>query len=205
MERLNVWIVPVGVGAFVIGLGQISPFLSFQCTWAEGSGLWSRVVRSRPSSLPFCLWNRWTEFNGFDRKQLLSVLYQVCVFGPIEKTRWPPRYLICWDIFEFPSETTEHDFTKLNWKQTQRPLPSLCFRVDQKNKMTARPLVGWDIFNFFSETAERNSMKMTWSKITSSTNYVFSDWSENQDGRPDLSVNKGGTLYSGSLILWMCI
>ena len=50
--------------------------------------------------------------------------------GPIGKTRWPPWPLICWDIFDFSSETAERN--------------SIC----------------WDIFDFSSETAERNSTKL---------------------------------------------
>ena len=67
-----------------------------------------------------------------DRKQNLNVLYQVRVirlnwtgsmistsstkfvfFGPIGKTRWPPRTLIGWDIFDFSSERNS---TKLDRK-----------------------------------------------------------------------------------------
>ena len=67
-----------------------------------------------------------------DRKENLNVLYQVRVirrnltgskistsstkfvfFGPIGKTRWPPRTLIGWDIFDFSSERNS---TKLDRK-----------------------------------------------------------------------------------------
>ena len=78
-------------------------------------------------------------------------------FGPIGKTRWPPRPLIGWGIFDFSSETTEQNLTKLDRKQDFNVLYQVCvFRADQKNKMAARPLIGWDIFKFSSETAERN-------------------------------------------------
>ena len=41
-----------------------------------------------------------------------------CVFfGPIGKTRWPPWPLICWDILDFSSETTERNLMKLDRKQ----------------------------------------------------------------------------------------
>ena len=46
-----------------------------------------------------------------DRKQDLKVLYQVCVFGPIGKTRWPP----------WPPDWLRH-------------LPSLCFAGRSVNK-----------------------------------------------------------------------
>ena len=37
-------------------------------------------------------------------------------FGSIGKTRWPPRPLIGWDIFDFSSETAERNSTKLDGK-----------------------------------------------------------------------------------------
>ena len=61
-----------------------------------------------------------------DRKQDLNVLCQVCVFGPIEKIRWPPWPLICWDIFDFFSETTERNSTKLDRMQDLNVLYQVC-------------------------------------------------------------------------------
>ena len=82
-------------------------------------------------------------------------------FGPIRKTRWPPRTLIGWDIFDFSSETAERNSTNLDRKQDLNVLYQVCvFRADRNNKMAAWPLIGWDIFDFFSETAEWNSTKL---------------------------------------------
>ena len=96
-----------------------------------------------------------------DRKQDLNVLYQVCVFradrknkmaalasdwlistsstkfvffGPIGKTRWPPRPLIGWNILDF-FWTAERKFNE-TWQEarSQRPLPSLCFSGRSVNK-----------------------------------------------------------------------
>ena len=59
-------------------------------------------------------------------------------FGPIGKTRWPPRPLIGWDIFDFFSETAERNSTKLDRKQDLNVLYQVyVFRVDRKNKMAA--------------------------------------------------------------------
>ena len=59
-------------------------------------------------------------------------------FGPIGKTRWPPWPLIGWDIFNFSSETTERNSTKLDRKQDLNVLYQVCvFRADRKNKMAA--------------------------------------------------------------------
>ena len=59
-------------------------------------------------------------------------------FGPIRKTRWPPRPLIGWDIFDFSVETTERNSTKLDRKQDLKALYQVCvFRADRKNKMAA--------------------------------------------------------------------
>ena len=70
-----------------------------------------------------------------DRKQDLNVLYQVCVFWPIGKTRWPPDlwlvetfWLLLWNRWTEFNETWQES-------KSQRPLPSCCFRADQKNKM----------------------------------------------------------------------
>ena len=53
-------------------------------------------------------------------------------FGPIEKTRWPPWPLICWDIFDFFSETAERNSTKLDRKQDLNILYQVfVFRADQ--------------------------------------------------------------------------
>ena len=74
-----------------------------------------------------------------DRKQDFNVLYQVCVFGPIGKTRWPPWPLIGWDIFDFSSETAERNSTKLDRKQDLNVLYQVCvFRADRK-KQDGRP------------------------------------------------------------------
>ena len=57
-------------------------------------------------------------------------------FGLIEKTRWPPRPLIGWDIFDFSSEIAERNSTKLDRKQDLNVLYKVCvFRADRKNKM----------------------------------------------------------------------
>ena len=57
-------------------------------------------------------------------------------FGMIAKTRWPPWPLICWDIFDFSSQTTERNSTKLDRKQDRNVLYQIwVFRADRKNKM----------------------------------------------------------------------
>ena len=68
-------------------------------------------------------------------------------FGLIGKTRWPPWPLIGWDIFDFSSETTERNSTKLDRKQDLKALYQVCvFRTDRKNKMAAWTLIGRDHF-----------------------------------------------------------
>ena len=57
-------------------------------------------------------------------------------FGPIGKTRWPPCPLIGWDIFDFFSETSDRNSTKLDRKQDLNVFYQVCgFRADRKNKM----------------------------------------------------------------------
>ena len=96
----------------------------------------------RPSSLTFHFFDFFSEtdernFTKLDRKQDLYVLYQVCVFGPIGKTRWPLWHLIGWDIFAFSSETAERNSTKVDRKQDLNVFYKVFFRADWKNKMTA--------------------------------------------------------------------
>ena len=75
---------------------------------------------------------------NLDRKQNLNIIYQVCVFGPIGKTTWPPWPLIGGDIFDFSSETAERNSTKLDRKEDRNVLYQVCvFRVDLRNKMAA--------------------------------------------------------------------
>ena len=60
--------------------------------------------------------------------------------GPIRKTRWPPQPLICWDIFDFSSETIEWNSTKLDRKQDLNSLlvyQNCVSRAKWRNKMTA--------------------------------------------------------------------
>ena len=59
-------------------------------------------------------------------------------FGPIGKTRWPPRALIGRDTSDFFSKTAEGNSTKLDRKQDLNVLYQVCvFRADQKTKMAA--------------------------------------------------------------------
>ena len=82
-------------------------------------------------------------------------------FVPIGKTRWPPRPLIGWDIFDFSSETTEWNSMKLDKKQDLNALYQVCvFRADRKNKMAALAsdwprhfrLLLWNRWTEFNET-----------------------------------------------------
>ena len=96
-----------------------------------------------------------------DRKQDLSVLYQVCVFRADWKTRWPTQPLIVWDIFDFSSETNDRNSTKLDRKQDLNVLFQVCvFRADRENKIVAHApdwlkhfqLLLWNNWTEFNET-----------------------------------------------------
>ena len=82
-------------------------------------------------------------------------------FGPIGKTRWPPRPLIGWDILDFSSETAELNSTKLDRKQDLNVLYQVCvFRADRKNKMVALASEWLRHFRLLLWNRERNSMKL---------------------------------------------
>ena len=98
------------------------------------------------------LWNRFTEFNEtWQEARSQRPLPSVC-FRPIGKTRWPPLPLIGWDIFDFSSETIEHNSTKLDRKQDLNVLYQVCvFRANRKNKIHFRLLL-WNRLTEFNET-----------------------------------------------------
>ena len=128
-------------------------------------------------------------------------------FGPIGKTRWPPWPLIGWDIFDFSSETTERNSTKLYRKQDLNVLYQVCvFRADRKNKMTT--LASDWLRNFRLLLWNRwigIQRNFTGSKIsTSSTKFVFFGPIGKTRWPPWPIRQKGGTLYSGAryVALW---
>ena len=78
-----------------------------------------------------------------DRKQDFKILYQVCVFGPIGKSKCQPWPLIGRYIFDFSSETTKRNSITLVWKQDDNFLYRVCvFRADRKIKK-AVPASDW--------------------------------------------------------------
>ena len=60
-------------------------------------------------------------------------------FRPIGKTRWPPWPQICWDIFDFSSETTERNFMKLDRKQDLHVLYQVCVFSGWSENQAGRP------------------------------------------------------------------
>ena len=118
-------------------------------------------------------------------------------FRPIGKTRWLPRPLIGWDIFDFSSETAEQNSTELDRMQDRNVLYQVCiFRADRQKQNGRLGLIGWDIFDFSSE---RNSTKLE-RKQDLNVFYqvcVFSGRSEKQDDRSGLGLT--GTFSTSPL------
>ena len=127
-------------------------------------------------------------------------------FGPIGKTWWPPWPLIGWDIFDFSSETTERNSTKLDRKQDLNVLYQVCvFRSIRKNKMAALASDWLRHFRLFlwNRWTEFNK---TWQEARSQSplpSLCFSGWPVKKCP-PWLIPQKGGTLYSGAryVALW---
>ena len=122
-------------------------------------------------------------------------------FGTIRKTRWPPRPLIGWDIFDFSSETTERNSTKLDRKQDLNVLYQVCvFWADRKNKMATLvfdwlrhfPLLLWNRWTEFNETWQE-----AWSQRPLPS-LCFSGRSDKTRWPPWPIRQKGGTLYSAA-------
>ena len=110
-------------------------------------------------------------------------------FGPIGNTRWPPWSLIGWDIFDFSSQTTEQNSTKLDRKQDLNVLYQVCvFRADRKNKMAALAsdwlrhfwLLLWNRWTEFNQTWQEARSQRPLPSL------CFWGRSEKQDGRPGL-------------------
>ena len=121
------------------------------------------------------------QLNGIERNftgSKISTSSTKFVFlGPIGKTTWPPWPLICWDIFDVSSESTERNSTKLDRKQDLNVLYQICFFSGRSEKQDGRPGL------WLAETFSTSPLKplngiqrnLTGSKIsTSSTKFVFS-------------------------------
>ena len=110
-------------------------------------------------------------------------------FGSIRKTRWPPWPLIGWEIFDFSSETTEQNLTKLERKQDLKVLYQVCvFQADRKNKMAALASDWLRHFRLLLQNC-RTEFNETWQEARSQRplpSLCFSGPSEKQDGRPGL-------------------
>ena len=81
--------------------------------------------------------------NGFKRNltgsNILTSSTKFVFFGPIGKTRFPPRPLIGWNLLDFSSETTERNSTKLDRKKrSQCPLTSFSGRLGNENCRPSR-------------------------------------------------------------------
>ena len=110
-------------------------------------------------------------------------------FGPIGKTRWPPWPLIGWDIFDFSSETSERNSTKLDRKQDLNVLCQVWVFFGRSEKQDGR--TGLRLAETFSTSPQkplnRIQQNLTGRKISmSSTKFCFSGRWEKQDGRPGL-------------------
>ena len=130
------------------------------------------------------LWNHWTEFNKTGSR--ISTSSTKFVFlGSIRKTRWLPWPLIGWDIFNFFSETTERNSTKLDRKQDLNFLYQVClFRADKKNKMAALASDWLRLFRLllWNRSTEFNEI---WQEARSPSplpSLCFWGWWEKQDG-----------------------
>ena len=132
------------------------------CFWDRSKNKVAALTSDWQRHFRLLLWNSWTQFNETSQEaRSQRPLLSLCFFGPIGITRWPPKPLIGWDIFNFSSETAERNSTKLDREQDLNVLYQVCvfFGPIRKTRWPPWPLIGWDIFDFSSETAEWNSTK----------------------------------------------
>ena len=156
----------------------------YMCTWARYTGLRNlhrkrcetceRHKRREETGQKMKFSALYIPTPGFNRKQDLKVLCQVCVFRADRKNKvaaltsyWLRHFrLLLWNQWTESNDT---------WQEArfQHHLPNLCFSG----------LWLADIFDFSSETAEQNS---TFNRKQDLNVLCFSGRSEKQDGRPDL-------------------
>ena len=177
--------------------------------WTEFNESWQEARSKRPLPIKFVFLGRsekqdgrpglWLDetfstsllkpLNGIQRNLIgskISMSSTKFVFlEPIGETRWPPRPLIGWDIFDFSSETAKWNSTKLDRKQGPSVLYQICvFRANRKNKM-ASPVSDW--LRKFSTSplkiAECNSTKLD---TKQDLNVLYRADRKKQDGRPGL-------------------
>ena len=119
-------------------------------------------------------------------------------------TRCPSsvRLSLTFHIFEFSSETTEQNSTKLDRKQELNILYQVCvFRADRKNKMTA---LACDWLRHFQLLLQNRwtEFNKTWQEARSQhplSSLYFSGRFEKQDGRPGFWLTE---IFS--TLLWNC-
>ena len=110
------------------------------------------------------------------------------------------RPLICWDIFDFFSETANWIVAKLDGKQDHNVLYQVCaFWVDQINKMATLASDWLRILDFDSKTAELNLTRFDRKQDHNALYQVFVfGLISNQQFPPWPIRQKGGTLFSGA-------
>ena len=129
--------------------------------WADRKNKMAALASDCLKHFRLLLWNHWTKFKRKTGRKISTSSTKFVIFGPIGKTRWPPWLLIGRDIFDFSSETTVRNSTKLDRKQDLNVLYQVCVvRADRKNKMAALAsdwlrhfrLLLWDRWTEFNET-----------------------------------------------------
>ena len=160
-----------------------------------GPGFW---LAETFSTSPLKLLNR-IQRNLTGRKITTSSTKFV-FFGPIGKTRWPPWPLICWDIFDFFSETAERIQRNLTGSNISKSSTKFVFFGPiEKTRWPPWPLIGWDIFDFSSETAERNSAKLDRKK---DLNVLYQVCVFRADSKNKMATMASDWLRHFGLLLW---
>ena len=146
------------------------------------------------------LWNHWTEINETWREDF-NILLQVCDFRADRKTKMTAPASDWLRHFRLFHWINESEFNE-KWQEgkAQRPLPSLCFSSrSKKPRWPSRSPIRWDMFDLFFWD-HWTEFKILDRKPGLNVVYrvCFSCRSENQDGIPGRSFNRGGALYSGA-------
>ena len=109
------------------------------CFWADQKNKMAALASDWLRYFRLLLWNRWTEFNEtWQEARSLRPLLSLC-FRADQKTRWPPWPLICWDVFDFSSETAIWNSTTLDRNQDLNVPYQVCAFLGRSEKQDGRP------------------------------------------------------------------
>ena len=158
--------------------------------WADRKNKMATLASYWQRHFRLLLWNCWTEFREtWQEASSQCLLPSLCFSGKLGKIKWLPWPLICWDIFDFSSETVKRIQRNLIGSKISTPSTKFVFlgRIG-KNKMAA---LAYDLLRHFQLFLWNRWIEFNknWQEARSQhplPGLRFSGWSEKQESRPVL-------------------